>query len=177
MLLQDLPNAMSAADITDKLGLQSMRSRSWYIQATCATSGDGLYEGLDWLSGILKNFKWWMAALLLVIVVCGAMGDCTGLIVSSSFLSFIRNVGPLASDFPPASVYCTSVFEYFFGSVNVCVGVCVCLCELSGSSPAVPWTQLTCNKHLISPLSPHQGPLDAKSGRGCWVWSFVRIIA
>ncbi|KAL0926922.1 hypothetical protein M5K25_003177 [Dendrobium thyrsiflorum] len=23
---------------------------SWYIQSTCATSGEGLYEGLDWLS-------------------------------------------------------------------------------------------------------------------------------
>lgn len=57
MLLQDLPNAMSAADITDKLGLHNMRSRSWYIQATCATSGDGLYEGLDWLSSTLKNLK------------------------------------------------------------------------------------------------------------------------
>ena len=22
-----------------------------YIQSTCATSGEGLYEGLDWLSG------------------------------------------------------------------------------------------------------------------------------
>lgn len=31
------------------------RNRSWYIQATCATSGDGLYEGLDWLSNQLKN--------------------------------------------------------------------------------------------------------------------------
>jgi ADP-ribosylation factor protein 1 len=25
------------------------------VQATCATSGDGLYEGLDWLSNQLKN--------------------------------------------------------------------------------------------------------------------------
>jgi hypothetical protein len=25
------------------------------FQATCATSGDGLYEGLDWLSNQLKN--------------------------------------------------------------------------------------------------------------------------
>ena len=25
------------------------------IQATCATNGDGLYEGLDWLSNQLKN--------------------------------------------------------------------------------------------------------------------------
>jgi len=52
---QDLPNAMSAAEITDKLGLQSIRQRDWYIQATCATSGDGLYEGLEWLSQNLKR--------------------------------------------------------------------------------------------------------------------------
>merc|ERR1712037_829466 len=50
-----LPNAMNAAEITDKLGLHSLRNRNWYIQATCATSGDGLYEGLDWLSNQLKN--------------------------------------------------------------------------------------------------------------------------
>ncbi|KAG7219795.1 hypothetical protein INR49_018817 [Caranx melampygus] len=54
---QDLPNAMNAAEITDKLGLHALRQRSWYIQATCATSGDGLYEGLDWLSNQLKNQK------------------------------------------------------------------------------------------------------------------------
>eukprot|EP01137_Pigoraptor_chileana_P019318 Opistho-2@80187 len=54
---QDLPNAMNAAEITDKLGLHSLRQRNWYIQATCATSGDGLYEGLDWLSQQLKNQK------------------------------------------------------------------------------------------------------------------------
>ncbi|KAI2649685.1 ADP-ribosylation factor 3 [Labeo rohita] len=53
----DLPNAMNAAEITDKLGLHSLRHRNWYIQATCATSGDGLYEGLDWLANQLKNKK------------------------------------------------------------------------------------------------------------------------
>ncbi|CAK5076769.1 unnamed protein product [Meloidogyne enterolobii] len=52
---QDLPNAMNAAEVTDKLGLHTLRNRNWYIQATCATSGDGLYEGLDWLSNQLKN--------------------------------------------------------------------------------------------------------------------------
>eukprot|EP00514_Thraustochytrium_sp_LLF1b_P003116 CAMPEP_0184507024 /NCGR_PEP_ID=MMETSP0198_2-20121128/27_1 /TAXON_ID=1112570 /ORGANISM="Thraustochytrium sp., Strain LLF1b" /LENGTH=174 /DNA_ID=CAMNT_0026896755 /DNA_START=93 /DNA_END=617 /DNA_ORIENTATION=+ len=51
---QDLPNAMIAAEVTDKLGLHSLRSRNWYIQATCAPTGDGLYEGLDWLSATLK---------------------------------------------------------------------------------------------------------------------------
>lgn len=54
---QDLPNAMNAAEITDKLGLHTLRNRNWYIQATCATNGEGLYEGLDWLSQQLKNAK------------------------------------------------------------------------------------------------------------------------
>uniref|UniRef100_A0A3Q3XEM1 ADP-ribosylation factor-like protein 14 n=1 Tax=Mola mola TaxID=94237 RepID=A0A3Q3XEM1_MOLML len=54
---QDLPNALNAAEVTDKLGLHNLRSRNWYIQSTCATSGDGLYEGLDWLSSQLKNTK------------------------------------------------------------------------------------------------------------------------
>jgi len=52
---QDLPNAMSVAEITEKLGLHSLRQRKWYIQSTCATSGDGLYEGLDWLSNTLSK--------------------------------------------------------------------------------------------------------------------------
>lgn len=52
---QDLPNAMSAGELTEKLGLNSLRNRRWYIQATCATQGDGLYEGLDWLSNELAK--------------------------------------------------------------------------------------------------------------------------
>ncbi|XP_063685843.1 ADP-ribosylation factor 4-like [Bolinopsis microptera] len=47
---QDLPSACSVADVADALGLQGMKNRQWHTQATCATSGDGLYEGLDWLS-------------------------------------------------------------------------------------------------------------------------------
>ena len=52
---QDLPNAMNAPEITEKLGLQSIRQREWFIQATCATTGDGLFEGLEWLSSNLKR--------------------------------------------------------------------------------------------------------------------------
>lgn len=36
----DLPNAMTAAEVTDKLGLHSLRQRQWYIQSTCATTGE-----------------------------------------------------------------------------------------------------------------------------------------
>ena len=45
---QDLPNAMGPSEITDKLGLEGLRQRTWYIQSSCATSGEGLYEGLEW---------------------------------------------------------------------------------------------------------------------------------
>jgi len=47
---QDLPNAMSAGEMTDKLGLQNLKLKNWIIQPCCATSGDGLYEGLEWIS-------------------------------------------------------------------------------------------------------------------------------
>ena len=52
---QDLPHAMSAPELTEKLGLQKLTGRQWYIQACCATTGDGLYEGLDWLSDIVSK--------------------------------------------------------------------------------------------------------------------------
>merc|ERR1712072_1175319 len=54
---QDLPNSMTAAEVTEKLGLNSMCNRKWYIQSACATSGDGLYEGLDWMSRTLSSRK------------------------------------------------------------------------------------------------------------------------
>ncbi|CAK0847211.1 unnamed protein product [Prorocentrum cordatum] len=54
---QDLPNAMPAAEVTEKLGLHNMRNRQWFIQSTCASTGDGLYEGLDWMSRALSSKK------------------------------------------------------------------------------------------------------------------------
>ena len=46
---QDLQGAMTPAEIVEKLGLPSLRGRQWHIQGCCATTGDGLHEGLDWL--------------------------------------------------------------------------------------------------------------------------------
>lgn len=51
---QDLPQAMSPADITDKLGLHRLRDRNWFVQPSCATTGDGLFEGLTWLNQNVK---------------------------------------------------------------------------------------------------------------------------
>ncbi|KAF7255374.1 hypothetical protein P879_06651 [Paragonimus westermani] len=52
---QDLPNAMTSAELTDKLRLREIRNRPWYIQQACATQGQGLCEGLDWLSAELSK--------------------------------------------------------------------------------------------------------------------------
>ena len=46
---------MPVAEIAETLKLNSLKTRKWYIQATCATNGDGLYEGLDWLSDSIHN--------------------------------------------------------------------------------------------------------------------------
>jgi len=52
---QDLPNAMSTTEVQEKLGLHSLRQRNWFIQGCCATTAQGLYEGLDWMSANIKK--------------------------------------------------------------------------------------------------------------------------
>eukprot|EP00300_Choanocystis_sp_HF-7_P024016 c2540_g1_i1.p1 GENE.c2540_g1_i1~~c2540_g1_i1.p1 ORF type:complete len:182 (+),score=41.41 c2540_g1_i1:75-548(+) len=51
---QDLPNAAPLNAVADALGING-NSRVWKVQACCATTGDGLYEGLDWLSNHIKG--------------------------------------------------------------------------------------------------------------------------
>lgn len=52
---QDVPDAMPVSEVADKLGLPTLKQRHWYIQSSSATSGRGLYEGLDWLSNSIFN--------------------------------------------------------------------------------------------------------------------------
>lgn len=47
---QDLPNALTPADLTDRIGLSQLRNRKWHVQATCAIKDQGVFEGLEWLS-------------------------------------------------------------------------------------------------------------------------------
>ena len=67
---------MAPAEVTEKLGLHRMRDRSWYVHprcvlrlsfipsatsltalptCSCATTGEGLFEGLQWLSQNVKK--------------------------------------------------------------------------------------------------------------------------
>merc|ERR1711878_202632 len=52
---QDLQEAMKPTEIQEKLGLSRIRDRNWHVQPACATSGDGLYEGLTWLTSNHKS--------------------------------------------------------------------------------------------------------------------------
>ena len=47
---QDLPNAMNISYMTEKLSLYLLKDTTWLIQPCCAITGDGLYEGIEWLS-------------------------------------------------------------------------------------------------------------------------------
>jgi ADP-ribosylation factor-like protein 1 len=52
---QDLPNALSEAQIAEAMGLHDIKTRPWAIFKTSAIKGDGLFEGLDWLVNTLKS--------------------------------------------------------------------------------------------------------------------------
>lgn len=52
---QDVPGALSAKEIALRLDLLSLRQRQWNVQACSAKSGDGIYEGLEWINYILHE--------------------------------------------------------------------------------------------------------------------------
>uniref|UniRef100_A0AC35U4I1 ADP-ribosylation factor 6 n=1 Tax=Rhabditophanes sp. KR3021 TaxID=114890 RepID=A0AC35U4I1_9BILA len=52
---QDNPDAMRPNEIQDKLGLNRLRDKNWFVQPACASSSEGLFEGLTWLS---SNYKY-----------------------------------------------------------------------------------------------------------------------
>ncbi|XP_041012949.1 ADP-ribosylation factor 1-like 2 isoform X1 [Juglans microcarpa x Juglans regia] len=54
---QDMKGAMTPMEVCEGLGLFDLKNRKWHIQGTCALRGEGLYEGLDWLAGTLKEMK------------------------------------------------------------------------------------------------------------------------
>jgi ADP-ribosylation factor 1/2 len=47
---QDLPHTLSLARTTEELDMRNEKSRKWFVQSCSATTGMGIYEGLDWLS-------------------------------------------------------------------------------------------------------------------------------
>lgn len=54
---QDMTGSMSEAEVADALGLHAIKDRQWHMQKSSAISGDGLKEGLEWLSTAITNNK------------------------------------------------------------------------------------------------------------------------
>ena len=50
-IYQDLESHSTIESVTDELGLLKLCcNRSWHLQACSAKTGEGLHEGLEWLS-------------------------------------------------------------------------------------------------------------------------------
>ena len=54
---QDLNGALPPGEVTEKLGMGSLKGRTWLVQGTSATTGQGLREGLDWMASVLLKKK------------------------------------------------------------------------------------------------------------------------
>jgi len=52
---QDMEGSKGAAQITEALGLTTIKNRQWSIQETSAAKGLGLFEGFDWLVASIKG--------------------------------------------------------------------------------------------------------------------------
>ncbi|KAI9001273.1 ARF/SAR [Trametes punicea] len=53
---QDVPGALPPETISEKLGLAGgEKERAWSVRGSCATKGEGLEEGLDWLVNAIQK--------------------------------------------------------------------------------------------------------------------------
>ncbi|KAF2689262.1 ARF/SAR superfamily [Lentithecium fluviatile CBS 122367] len=52
---QDLGSAMRPKEVSDKLQLEKIaKDHVWKVEPSCATTGEGIFEGLAWLSNNVK---------------------------------------------------------------------------------------------------------------------------
>ncbi|XP_075702465.1 uncharacterized protein LOC142666346 [Rhinoderma darwinii] len=54
---QDLQGAKRPGELSEELGLRKMKGHKWHVQGCCATNGDGLVEGMEILTDLVKQFK------------------------------------------------------------------------------------------------------------------------
>ncbi len=54
---QDMPNACSPSDVAERLGLNQVRNRKWYVHGTSALSGEGVFESVSELSKLVKEYQ------------------------------------------------------------------------------------------------------------------------
>jgi len=54
---QDLLNALSPGEITQELGLNEIRERTWQILPCSAKTGEGLQDGMEWIVEQINSNK------------------------------------------------------------------------------------------------------------------------
>ncbi|KAM9296328.1 uncharacterized protein PAF06_017236 [Gastrophryne carolinensis] len=54
---QDLPGARQPVEVEEELGLTKIQGHQWHVHGCCATAGDGLVEGLEVLTALVKQFQ------------------------------------------------------------------------------------------------------------------------
>lgn len=59
----DMREALSSVKVSSALGLERISDKPWHITASNAITGDGLHEGVEWLTNQIKenlgnNNKW-----------------------------------------------------------------------------------------------------------------------
>ena len=52
---KDLQNAMNGEETAAKLHTSDLKVKKWRIQRTCATTGEGLHEAVDWFTDELRR--------------------------------------------------------------------------------------------------------------------------
>jgi len=51
----DMRDAMSSVKVSQTLGLERIMDKPWHICASNAVTGEGLQEGVEWLTGQIKD--------------------------------------------------------------------------------------------------------------------------
>jgi len=52
---QDVKGALTVAEVSDGLGLHTVKDHNYHIQGCCALTGEGLYQGMDWIVTQVKE--------------------------------------------------------------------------------------------------------------------------
>ncbi|XP_033232810.1 ADP-ribosylation factor-like protein 3 isoform X1 [Drosophila pseudoobscura] len=52
---QDMPDAMTASEVAERMNLVQLQGRTWEIKACTAVNGTGLKEGMDWVCQNMKK--------------------------------------------------------------------------------------------------------------------------
>ena len=51
----DLKSSKNSTEVTDLLELHKYKDRLWFIQETCALTGQGLMQGFEWLAANISK--------------------------------------------------------------------------------------------------------------------------